>query len=894
MLELRPAHELLPLARALARHCALLRGEDATLVAVVPDPFDVELQDWIAAVAREPVKPRLALRADIQAYLTKLEGSARAMDAVELSLIQQAEGGEAGEQISIQRIHEDESEAVKIVNSTLYDAIRDGASDIHLRSARDGMVIKHRIDGVLGSAGPTFPREVSTRIISRLKVLAELDIAEQRLPQDGRLALRLAGRAVDLRVSIMPGIHGEDAVLRVLDRQQLDGGSGQLAVRRLGLAARDAQFARRMAALPYGLFLVTGPTGSGKTTTLYALLAETHDGLQKIITIEDPVEYELPGVLQIPVNEAKGLTFARGLRSVLRHDPDRIMVGEIRDPETAQIALQAALTGHQVYATVHANNAVDVIGRLASMGVDPYNLAAALNGVLAQRLVRTVCGHCATEHQPDEDELSELGLTRRDLVGRVLRRGTGCGDCRATGYKGRRAIVEILPLDDTLRRMIAEKQPIADIKERARASGTRFLRDAALELAFQGRRRSKRWRVSLFRRERVYASIELDRIALVRLGADGAPREHAVVPWELIPERPEDALRMLGSTLPGDVRPACRRMGDRHRRAAFGAALLGVRGARAAARTAAPDHCRALQSALASPLPHRRARAACTAPAHALLAGGRRARLRHLRGARRRRLHRSARARDPAAYGDRHRRGPRTRASARRRHRARRAGPPGGRHRGRCPGRGDAARRCTRLGRAGAGLVPRLPAGIGGTLGMRAPRIEFAPAPRTRQLLRAALLFAALAFGAAMLWRSLSAASALEQVEQRIQAANEALERLRSARPVDAEPPIAPARLNAINNTIARLNVPWSELFAAFETDRPQDVALLALLPDARKRSLVVQAEATNPRAMVAFVERLRSVPLFDDAFLLKHERREQEPGQPYRFAVEVRWKDVP
>jgi general secretion pathway protein E len=486
MLELRPAHDLLPLARALTRHCALLRCADGGLVAVIPDPFDIELQEWIAAVARAPVKLNLALRSDIQAYLTKLESSARAMDAVQLSLISEAEGGEGGEQISLQRIHEDESEAVKIVNSTLYDAIRDGASDIHLRSAREGMLIKHRIDGVLGSAGPVFPREVSTRIISRLKVMAGLDIAEHRVPQDGKLKVNALGRAVDVRVSIMPTIHGEDAVLRILDKRSIIPADGVLRLSVLGFEPDVLASLRKLVNLPYGMLLVTGPTGSGKTTTLYAAISETNTGRDNFLTIEDPVEYELQGVAQIPVNEAQGLTFERGLRSILRHDPDRIMVGEIRDKETAEMAVQAALTGHLVLATVHANNAYDVFNRFTYLGIDMYALTSALNGILAQRLLRTVCGHCATEHHPADDELRELGLTRRDLVGRVLRRGTGCGDCRATGYKGRRAIVEILALDDTLRRMIAEKQPIADIKERARANGTRFLRDAALELAFQG------------------------------------------------------------------------------------------------------------------------------------------------------------------------------------------------------------------------------------------------------------------------------------------------------------------------------------------------------------------------------------------------------------------------
>jgi len=486
MLDWRPAHDILPLARALTRQCALLRAEDDSLIAVVHDPFDVELQEWLSSTARTGVKHKLALRSDIQAYLTKQEASARAMDAVELSLSQQGDGSEGGEHISIQRIHEDESEVVRIVNSTLYDAIRDGASDIHLRSAREGMVIKHRVDGVLGAAGPIFPRDVSTRIVSRLKVMAGLDIAEHRVPQDGKLKVNALGRAVDVRVSIMPTIHGEDAVLRILDKRSIIPADGVLKLNVLGFNADVLESLRRLVNLPYGMLLVTGPTGSGKTTTLYAAISETNTGRENFLTIEDPVEYELAGVAQIPVNEAQGLTFERGLRSILRHDPDRIMVGEIRDKETAEMAVQAALTGHLVLATVHANNAYDVFNRFTYLGIDMYALTSALNGIVAQRLLRTVCGHCASEYAPSDDELHDLGLSRRDLAGRRLRRGSGCGDCRATGYRGRRAVVEILTLDDTLRRMIADKCPVAEIKERARTNGTRFLRDAALELAFQG------------------------------------------------------------------------------------------------------------------------------------------------------------------------------------------------------------------------------------------------------------------------------------------------------------------------------------------------------------------------------------------------------------------------
>jgi general secretion pathway protein E len=486
MLEWKPAHDLLPLARALKRGCALLRMQDGSLVSVVPDPFDIELQESIAALTREPMQRRLALRSDIQAFLTKIEESVRAMDAVRFTSVSDAAGGEGGEQISIQRIHEDESEVVRIVNSTLYDAIREGASDIHLRCGRDGMLIKQRIDGVLGTTGPVLPREVSDRIVSRLKVMAGLDIAEHRVPQDGKLKVNAFGRGIDVRVSIMPTIHGEDAVLRILDKHSIIPADGVLRLSVLGFEPAVLTSLRALVNQPYGMLLVTGPTGSGKTTTLYAAICETNSGRENFLTIEDPVEYELPGVAQIPVNEAQGLTFERGLRSILRHDPDRIMVGEIRDKETAEMAVQAALTGHLVLATVHANNAYDVFNRFTYLGIDMYALTSALNGILAQRLLRRVCLHCATDHHPTDEELAALSLTRADIVGRQLRRGTGCGDCRATGYKGRRAVVEILALDDTLRRLIADKRPIADIKDAARSGGTRFLRDAALDLAFNG------------------------------------------------------------------------------------------------------------------------------------------------------------------------------------------------------------------------------------------------------------------------------------------------------------------------------------------------------------------------------------------------------------------------
>jgi general secretion pathway protein E len=486
MLTWRAAVDLLPLPKALQSDCMLFRSGDGALVAVVPDPFELDLQDWLGALGGGEVEPCIALRADIQAYLTRLEQSARAMDSLPT-----ADGGPhaddtAGERLSISAISADESEIVRLVNATLYDAIREGASDIHLRAVRDGMTIKYRIDGVLGAALPVQGRETAERVVSRLKVMAGLDIAEHRVPQDGKLKVNCLGRAIDVRVSIMPTLHGEDAVLRVLDKRSIIPADGMLRLDVLGIDAHALGALRRLVAQPYGMVLVTGPTGSGKTTTLYAAISEINSGRENFLTIEDPVEYELPGVAQIPVNEAQGLTFERGLRSILRHDPDRIMVGEIRDRETAEMAVQAALTGHLVLATVHANNAYDVFNRFTYLGIDMYALTSALNGIVAQRLLRTVCRHCAREQAPADDECSVLQLDPLQWTDRSLVHGQGCGDCRGTGYKGRKAIAEILVLNDRLRRMIAERCPIGQLKAEARSTGTRFLREVALELALRG------------------------------------------------------------------------------------------------------------------------------------------------------------------------------------------------------------------------------------------------------------------------------------------------------------------------------------------------------------------------------------------------------------------------
>lgn len=484
---LAPAFDLLPFAELLQRNCLLMRETtDAShdqLLLVVADPFDPAAPDWAAEALRRPLALRLAHRADIEAYLARHEDSQRAMDAVAPMAGAAAADAEA-EDISLRSISEDSSPVVRLVNSTLYDALKAGASDIHLETAPGGIFIKYRIDGVLASVGGIQGSENAEQVISRIKVMAELDIAERRVPQDGRFKVAARGRAIDIRVSIMPSIHGEDAVLRVLDKERLASEVSGLSLEALGFDAATMRSLRALCHEPYGMVLATGPTGSGKTTTLYAAINEIHHGHDKIITIEDPVEYQLGGVLQIPVNEKKGLTFARGLRSILRHDPDKIMVGEIRDGETAQIAVQAALTGHLVLTTVHANNVFDVLGRFTHMGVDPYSLVAALNGIVAQRLVRVNCPDCVADDQPSPELLAESGIT--DTSGFHFRAGRGCASCRGTGYKGRKAVAELLVLDDELRELIVTREPVRRIKEVAHAKGTRVLRDVGLDLVRRG------------------------------------------------------------------------------------------------------------------------------------------------------------------------------------------------------------------------------------------------------------------------------------------------------------------------------------------------------------------------------------------------------------------------
>src|SRR2546423_8494669 len=398
----------------------------------------------------------------------------RALDALE----EEAPAGPADsgrvEDLSLRSIGDESSEVVRLVRSTLRDALLIGASDIHLESLPAGLAIKFRIDGILSQAKLIQDPTQAEQAIARVKVLAELDITERRVPQDGRFKALERGRAVDFRVSIMPSIHGEDAVLRVLDKQSLyETTHQQLSLDSLGLEAAEVKKLRRLSNQPHGMLLVTGPTGSGKTTTLYAAISEINNGQDKIVTIEDPVEYQLPGVLQIPVNEKKGLSFARGLRSILRHDPDKIMVGAIRDPETAQIAVQSALTGHLVFTTVHANNVFDVIGRFMHMGLDPSSFVSALNAILAQRLVRLVCPHCAEEEQPSAELLTESGLDASRVTGWKFKTGRGCRECRGSGYRGRKAIPELMIPNEELRRPVVPPPPPPRLEDTAQRTRKR-------------------------------------------------------------------------------------------------------------------------------------------------------------------------------------------------------------------------------------------------------------------------------------------------------------------------------------------------------------------------------------------------------------------------------------
>lgn len=483
---LQPDFDVLPFTQAEKLSCIAVRDDKHILYLVHANPFDLHMQTKLDLVVTEPAIWLLAQAEDLSVYLSHHEENMRALVEV---LPDQNEGDmdENGiEDISLRSISEDTSLVVKFVRSTLYDALKVGASDIHLETAQQGLNVKYRIDGVLSQVGGMQGVAQAEQVISRVKVMSELDIAERRVPQDGRFKVMVLGREVDFRVSIMPSVFGEDAVLRVLDRKALSEEAEGLSLDALGFSSDIMARFRLLAEEPYGMLLVTGPTGSGKTTTLYGIISEINHGRDKIITIEDPVEYQLPGVLQIPVNEKKGLTFARGLRSILRHDPDKIMVGEIRDNETAQIAVQSALTGHLVLTTVHANNVFDVIGRFTNMGVDPYNFVSAMSGILAQRLVRINCPHCTAIDKPDDVLVKKSGLTQEQTADFNFRKGQGCGQCHGLGYKGRKAIAELLCFNDAIRELIVMREPVRKVKDAARANGTGSMREAALALVKRG------------------------------------------------------------------------------------------------------------------------------------------------------------------------------------------------------------------------------------------------------------------------------------------------------------------------------------------------------------------------------------------------------------------------
>jgi general secretion pathway protein E len=482
---MEPDFGLLPPAEATRRNCLIMR-DGKRLLAVFADPFDTDLRPWLEFRLQEPLEWALAAREVIADLTFRHAENLRAIDAV-LPATQRGAKVEKGlDTLSYVSISEDASPVVRLVHSTVYDALRAGASDIHLESTAAGLVVRYRVDGVLASIASIAGVELSEQVISRIKVMSELDIAERRVPQDGRFKIAFESRPIDFRVSIIPSIFGEDAVLRVLDKKALTEQMSGLRLDVLGFEADIVAKLRTLSSLPYGMLLVTGPTGSGKTTTLYAAISETQTGRDKIVTIEDPVEYQLSGVLQIPVNEKKGLTFARGLRSILRHDPDKIMVGEIRDPETAQIAIQSALTGHLVFTTVHANNVFDVVSRFLHMGVDTYSFVSALSGVLAQRLIRVICVQCCQTYLPSRELIDQSGLSVVESNHFKFRRGQGCKHCRGTGYRGRKAVGELLVLNDDLREAIINRAPVRQLKELAHQSGVRLLRAAALDLVRRG------------------------------------------------------------------------------------------------------------------------------------------------------------------------------------------------------------------------------------------------------------------------------------------------------------------------------------------------------------------------------------------------------------------------
>ncbi|MGA3080965.1 MAG: GspE/PulE family protein [Terracidiphilus sp.] len=486
-------HELLrtvPVELMFRYNFVPIEQQGDALVIAVSDPSRLMVLDEIAGLLSHRIIPRVATLSQITDLLKKTEQSQRVLDEASEGLTFDVLTGDenSDENISIEKLtsEEDISPIIRLVDTTIFTALERRASDIHIETNDDSVVVKYRIDGVLQAAMAPIAREHHTTILSRIKIMSELDIAERRVPQDGRFRVRYKTRLIDFRVSIMPTIHGENAVLRVLDKESMSEKFTKLTLDVVGFADEDLRRFRRYIREPYGMVLVTGPTGSGKTTTLYAALNEIKSDEDKIITIEDPVEYQIRGITQIPVNEKKGLTFARGLRSILRHDPDKILVGEIRDQETAQIAINSALTGHLVFTTVHANNVVDVLGRFLNMGVEAYNFVSALNCILAQRLVRTICEHCARAVTYSDDELRASAMDPAEWRGFKFREGQGCIECGGTGYRGRTAIHELLDLTDPIRELILEKKPSSEVRKMAQKEGMSFLRESALDRVRRG------------------------------------------------------------------------------------------------------------------------------------------------------------------------------------------------------------------------------------------------------------------------------------------------------------------------------------------------------------------------------------------------------------------------
>jgi type IV pilus assembly protein PilB len=469
-----------------------IEGHNGTLEIALADPRNLSLIDELSVLLGKKLRVKVATLSQISDLLKKTEQSQRVLDEVTEGFALDVVGGDddnPDETLSIDRLAAGDSDiapVIKLVDTTIFNALERRASDIHIETRDQEVAIKYRIDGVLHYAMPPIAKDWHSTIISRIKVMSELDIAEQRIPQDGRFRVRYKTRLIDFRVSIMPTIYGEDAVLRVLDKESMSEKFANLSLEVVGFSASELAKFRRYIKEPYGMVLVTGPTGSGKTTTLYAALSEIKNDEDKIITIEDPVEYQIRGITQIPVNEKKGLTFARGLRSILRHDPDKILVGEIRDQETAQIAINAALTGHLVFTTVHANNVFDVLGRFLSMGVEPYNFVSALNCILAQRLVRVICPHCKKPVEYPDSYLVESGFDPQQWRGVPFYEGAGCFECGGTGFRGRSAISELLDLSDNIRDLILNKRPGTEVRRQAREEGMTFLRESAVEKAREG------------------------------------------------------------------------------------------------------------------------------------------------------------------------------------------------------------------------------------------------------------------------------------------------------------------------------------------------------------------------------------------------------------------------